>query len=302
MIKKLCLAAGTTGLLFIAACSTTPTTCCTSPDSGSARESHVARYGTNQLHYVTVGKGDHTLVLIHCWAGNSGFWNEQIPALADKARLILIDLPGHGQSDKPHVDYTMDYFAGSVLAVMQAAHVDKATLIGHSMGVPIICRVYVQAPDKVAGLVAVDGTLRRPKMTPDQAEQFQAPFRSPDYRTHVTNFIAAMFPAPGTQAAHDRVLSEILETPQYVMLGAMAGMFNPDQPDWALTKVDVPVIVINASNPMWTDDYKQYVKSVSSRTDYVLIEGTGHWLMLEKPAEFNTALVRMLQEFDLIGK
>jgi len=46
---------------------------------------------------------------------------------------------------------------------MHDAHVDKATLIGHSMGVPVICRVYKQAPGKVAALVAVDGMLRRPR-------------------------------------------------------------------------------------------------------------------------------------------
>src|SRR5260370_4742140 len=76
------------------------------------------------------------------------------------ARLILIDLPGHGKSDKPQTNYTMDYFASAVLAVMRDARVEKATLVGHSMGTPVICRVYAQAPEKVAALVAVDGLLR----------------------------------------------------------------------------------------------------------------------------------------------
>src|SRR5690348_12769122 len=82
-------------------------------------KSHFATVGTNKVHYVVQGKGKHTLVLIHCWAGNMGFWREQVPVLADKARLVLIDLPGHGQSDKPHTAYTMDFLAGAVLAVMR---------------------------------------------------------------------------------------------------------------------------------------------------------------------------------------
>src|ERR1700693_1481497 len=73
--------------------------------------SHFAKFGTNKIHYVIQGKGQHAVVLVHCWAGNLGFWNEQVPALADKARVVLIDLPGHGQSDKPHTAYTMDFFA-----------------------------------------------------------------------------------------------------------------------------------------------------------------------------------------------
>jgi pimeloyl-ACP methyl ester carboxylesterase len=259
-------------------------------------------HGTNRVHYVIEGKGEHTIVFVHCWAGNLGFWREQTPALVARARLILIDLPGHGQSDKPHSAYTMDFFAGAVLAVMRDAHVEKATLVGHSMGVPIICRVYKQAPERVAALVAVDGTLRRPKMTPEQSDQFIARFRQPDYREKTREFIGTMFPASGTEALRDKVISELLETPQYVMLGAMEGMFGTDQPDWDLQHVNVPVLVINTASPMWSDEYKSYVRSLSPQTDYRSIEGVGHWLMLEKPVEFNADLVDMLGKFDLIGK
>jgi pimeloyl-ACP methyl ester carboxylesterase len=284
------------------------TGCASSPRPNDAADppkegnSHYAKFGTNRIHYVVQGKGKHTVVLVHCWAGNLGFWNEQLPALTNKARVVLIDLPGHGQSDKPHTAYTMDFFAAAVLAVMHDAHVDKATLIGHSMGVPVICRVYHQAPERVAALVSVDGTLRRPKITPEQAERIVGPLRSADYREQSRQFLATMFPVPGTEAIRDRVISEMLETPQYVMLGAMDGMFGPDQPDWDPGHVNVPVLVINAPNPMWTDDYKQYVHSLSPLTDYYAIQNTGHWCMLEKPAEFNADLVDGLNKFDLIDR
>src|SRR2546425_5594972 len=126
----------------------------------------------------------------------------------------------------------MDFFASGVLAVMRDAHVDKATLIGHSMGTPVICRVYKTAPEKVAALVAIDGFLRRPKMPAEQAERFIATFRAPEYRENTRQGMGALFPVPGTEALRDRVVSELLDTPQYVMLGAMEGMFGEDQPDW----------------------------------------------------------------------
>ena len=53
---------------------------------------------------------------------------------------------------------------------------------------------------------------------------------------------------------------------------------------------------------MWNEDYKEYVKSLSSQTEYRAFEGVGHWLMLEKPAEFNAALIEMLGKYGLIGK
>ena len=276
---------------------------CASPQYAAiASESHFVSFGTNRVHYLIEGKGSHTIVFVHCWAGNAGLWREQVPELAGHARLVLVDLPGHGQSDKPHADYTMDFFASAVLAVMRDAQVDKGTLVGHSMGAPVICRVYKQAPDKAAALVAVDGFLRRPAMTPEQAKEFIAPFRTPEYREHTRQYVGTLFPIPGTEFLRDRVVSELLATPQYVMLGAMEGMFGGDQPDWDLKKVIVPVLVINAPNPMWTDEYKAYVRSLSSKTDYRTIDGVGHWLMLEKPAEFNAALTDLLRKFDLIMK
>ena len=262
---------------------------------------HFVKFGTNKVHYVIAGKGKHDIVLIHCWAGNLNFWNEQVPALKDKARLILIDLPGHGKSDKPHTAYTMDYFADSALAVMKDAKTSKATLIGHSMGVPVIAMVYKKAPEKVAGLVAADGTFRKLKMPADQAEKFMDRFRSPDYKENVRKGMGAMF-TPGQEAARDRVVSEMIETPQYVMISAMEGMFNADQPDWDPGHVAVPVIAIQAPNPMWTDDYKDYVKGLSKKWTYTTMEGVGHWLMLEKPKEFNTLLTDLLRKYGLIDQ
>ncbi len=294
----------TTGFAPHAAVLPAFTGCAAPPKAGTppGGKSHSVPFGANKIHYVTVGRGKHTIVFVHCWAGNLGFWREQVPALADKARLVLIDLPGHGQSDQRPAACTMDYFAGAVLAVMRDARVDKATLVGHSMGGPVIYCVCKQAPEKVAALVVVDGFLRRPRVTPEEAEKFIAQFRAPEYREHTRRFFGAMFPAPGTEALRDRVLSEMLATPQSVMLGAMEGMFNPDQPDWGLKKVEVPVLVINAKGPMWGADCANHVRSLSPQTDYRVMEGVGHWLMLERPAEFNAMLMDMLGKFDLIAE
>jgi pimeloyl-ACP methyl ester carboxylesterase len=252
------------------------------------------------VHYVTAGKGSDTLLFVHGWACNANFWREQVPALADKARLILIDLPGHGQSDKPPVDYSMDYFAGGVIAVLEDAKADKATLIGHSMGTPVICRVHAKAPERVAALVAVDGVLRRPKMGAAQVESFTAPYRAAQYREQATKFVKAMFPNPGTEGLCGWVTEQMLATPQRIMSSAMENMFVQSKPAWDLEKVNVPVLVINAKSPMWTAEYEEYVRSLSPKTEYRTIDGTGHFVMLEKPAEFNATLTEMLGKHGLL--
>jgi pimeloyl-ACP methyl ester carboxylesterase len=263
-------------------------------------KSHFATFGTNKVHYVTAGKGAKTLVFVHGWAGNAGFWRAQAPVLAGNANVVLIDLPGHGKSDKPQTAYTMDFFADAVVAVMRDARVNKATLIGHSMGVAVICRAYAKAPEMITGLVAVDGLLRRPDFTPEQAEKFIGPFRGAGYREHTTNFIHSMFKNPGTEALRDKVLADVLATPQYVMSSAMEGMFGENQPNWDLKRVEVPVIVINAPNPRWTPEYEAYAKGLSPKSEYRVIPDTGHVLTLEKPAEFNRVLIELLEKHALI--
>jgi pimeloyl-ACP methyl ester carboxylesterase len=265
-------------------------------------ESHFISHGADRIHYVTAGQGSRTIVFIHGWACNLGFWREQVAALADKARLILIDLPGHGQSDKPQTNYTMDFFADAVLAVLRDAKVDKAIFIGHSMGVAVIARVHHLAPEKFAALVSVDGLLCRISGTPEEGRALVGPFATPQYREHAQGFISSLFPVPGTETLRDHAMSEMLATPQHVMLGAMLAMLSPDQPDWILQKVNAPVIVINARTPWWNDAYENYVRSLSPQSDYRIMDGAGHFLMLEQPATFNALLVEKLRKFDLIGK
>ena len=74
-----------------------------------------------------------------------------------------------------------------------------------------------------------------------------------------------------------------------------------DQPDWDLKQVSVPVLVINAKSPFRTADYEGYVHSLSAQTDCRILDGVGHFLMMEKSAQFNAALADMLRKFNLIG-
>jgi pimeloyl-ACP methyl ester carboxylesterase len=86
------------------------------------------------------------------------------------------------------------------------------------------------------------------------------------------------------------------------MAGAMEGMFGPGQPDWSLKKADVPILVINAKGLMADTDGGNCIHSLSPQTDYRVMEGVGHWLMLERPVEFNALLTDMLRKFHLIAE
>ncbi|MEO8348934.1 MAG: alpha/beta fold hydrolase, partial [Acidobacteriota bacterium] len=105
-------------------------------EAAPAASAQFATYDGNRVRYENVGSGREALVLVHGWSGDASVWRFQVPELAKHFRVISIDLPGHGASDKPETAYTMSFFAGAVEAVMLDLGVDRAVLVGHSMGTP----------------------------------------------------------------------------------------------------------------------------------------------------------------------
>lgn len=114
-----------------------------------------------KVHYTNYGKGDTALLFVHGWSCDEAVWSEQAPALAEKIRVITIDLPGHGQSEKPQtISYNMDLYVRAIDVIMSDANVKSAILVGHSNGTPFIRHYYRKFPAKVKALVSVEGPLR----------------------------------------------------------------------------------------------------------------------------------------------
>ncbi|MDQ2922099.1 MAG: alpha/beta fold hydrolase, partial [Acidobacteriota bacterium] len=167
-----------------------------SADKKSEGESRFAKLdlGAGQkparVHYVNYGKGKEALVLIHGWTMNVDNWRDQIPDFARRSRVIAIDLPGHGQSDKPQTTYSMDLFARAVDAVMRDAKVKRAVLVGHSMGTPVVRQFYRKYPQKTLAIVIVDGALR-PFGDKAMMDRIIEGFRGPDYQKTGAQMFAA---------------------------------------------------------------------------------------------------------------
>src|SRR5215470_6980900 len=96
----------------------------------------------HRVAYRAAGRGGPALVFVHGWACDMTSWKYQVPAFAKTHRVIAIDLPGHGLSDKPDIAYSMDLFARAVDAVLAADGVRRAVLVGHSMGTMVVRQFY----------------------------------------------------------------------------------------------------------------------------------------------------------------
>jgi pimeloyl-ACP methyl ester carboxylesterase len=256
--------------------------------------SQFAKLDDIRVYYKSLGTGDMALVFVHGWTCNMNFWRYQVPAFDGRIRMILIDLPGHGESDKTKIDYSMDLFAKSVDAVLKEAGVEKAILVGHSMGTPVIRQFARLYPKKAAALIVVDGALRAPKFKPGEFDKFVARFAAPDWKETLGQMVDGMT-KDSPPEVRQTIKTGMGNVPQHVTVSAMKEMFNPaiwkdDE------KIEVPLQVIVAKGPNWPPDYEQFVRKIAPQVDYRVMEGVGHFLMMEKPKEFNEIMTAFLKK------
>ena len=263
----------------------------------TAEKSRYTTLDGTRIHYQTHGQGREAVVLIHGWTCNLDNWRDQVPDLARRNRVIALDLPGHGQSDKPQIPYTMDLFARAIDAVMTDAKVDKAVLVGHSMGTPVARQFYRKYPQKTLAIVIVDGGLR-PFGDKDMRERFLAMFRSPNYRENATQMFAAMQGASLPAESQERIRTSFLNTPQHVLVSAMEGM--NEESLYAPDKINVPVLAILAKSPFWAPDTEQFLRGLAPKLDFQMWEGVAHFLMMERPKQFNEAVISFLNKNSLL--
>ena len=239
----------------------------------------------------SVGTGP-TIVFVHGWTCDSSSWTGQVPAFSKDHRVITLDLPGHGQSESPKDGkLSMDLFARAVESVRAEAGADRVVLVGHSMGAPVIRQYAHLYPERVAGLVAVDGPLDvRPFAAANLPPGFPPPMTGPEGRAAREGMIKSMFIAETPAALQDHILKMMLAAPEATAVGAMNAVFDP-----AIRWSDViksPALTVYAGTANVPDPAA--TKELYPLHEATQVKGTGHFLMMEKPDEFNRLLAGFL--------
>jgi pimeloyl-ACP methyl ester carboxylesterase len=108
------------------------------------------------VSFVDVGSGPETIVLVHGLASNAGFWRYNISELAKTFRVIAVDLPGYGKSQKGVYPYDMKFYAETIFNLLQSLNIDKVNYVGHSMGGQIGITLALSHPEKINKLILLD--------------------------------------------------------------------------------------------------------------------------------------------------
>ena len=138
-------------------------TACSSPSSIPTQFDAIERISIKtvlvhdqRIAYLDVGAGP-PVILIHGFGGSMWQWEQQQRALSQHFRVLTLDLPGAGLSDKPEIDYRPDQMLDFFVGFMDAVNIPQATLVGNSMGAGLAMGMALAHPTRVAKLVLIDG-------------------------------------------------------------------------------------------------------------------------------------------------
>jgi pimeloyl-ACP methyl ester carboxylesterase len=242
----------------------------------------------NKVRYYDVGdrKSKNVLVFVHGWTCDADVWKDSYSAFP-KYRVIALDLIGHGRSDKPRTKYSMELFAKSINAVMTNAKAEKAVIVGHSMGTPVSRQFYRLYPDKIIGMVVVDGLLTPIASIEAMEKGFLEPLRA-NYNENQPKLVDGLLQPVKDDNLKKRIKDMMTTAPDYVGIGAMEGMLDPAI--WTNDQVKVPVLAIMATSPWWGPDTRDSFQAVAPNIDFQMWTDVSHFLMMEKPSEFNDAV------------
>jgi pimeloyl-ACP methyl ester carboxylesterase len=243
-----------------------------------------------KLKYTDEGSVDPPLVFIHGWTCDHTHWRFQAPEFAKKHRVVTVDLRGHGESDKPDQDYSIDAFVGDVTGLIGELGLQKPVIIGHSMGGTIALNLARKRPNLALGIVMIDSpVVPLPGTMQPLVEQVFAGLNSPEYQAIAEEFVRMnMFNADSPPGLADEVL-RAMGAPQRVTVTAIASTIAAES--MRAGPIPVPALFIRAATAFASEDeLRERYPGLEVRT-----VGCGHFVQWEKPEETNRLIAGFLE-------
>lgn len=271
--------------------------------------SRTAQVDGGKIAYLTAGSGD-AVILLHGYAETSHMWRPLIPRLAAKFTVIAPDLPGIGDSDIPASGSDMKSAAKGIHGLAQSLGIKKARVVGHDIGLMVAYAYAAMFPNETEKLIVMDAFLpgvegwepiyndpglwhfRFTGPTPEQLVKD----RERIYYEHYWNDFAAD-KNHSIQEADRRLYTAAYARPGRMRAGwAYFISFPKTATDFAglsKTKLTMPILSIGGEKSLGTQLAAQ-MKLVGNEVKTIVLSGTGHWLLEERPQETMDAIADFL--------
>ena len=247
-----------------------------------------------RLAYIDMGAPQGpAIVLIHGYTDNARDWVPLLPYLSKSHRLILVDIRGHGQSSKPECCYTRLDFAYDIKLLLDALHVQKADIVGHSLG-SIIAQTFAEFwPERTAHTVLISSTGGRPPGDPAKAPQFDFAAEIRRLKEPIaadSPFMIAWWDSPTPVDADfiRRQREDAAGIPLRVWLAVLDQSLRGENAfsdlQSTLPRLAAPTLLIwGSKDPIMEEEVRQSLRRALPRARVKIFEGLGHNPFWEKP-------------------
>ena len=250
------------------------------------------------LEYREQGSGE-PVIFIHAFPLNQTMWDEQVAALSHRCRTITLDLRGFGGSEVADGPSMMEQMAADVRGLMAALEIERATLVGLSMGGYVSLAFYREYPDALRALVLADtrasadthAARERRLQSAEKAER-QGAAAIADDMTPLLLGHTTQQTRPDIAA---RVRAMIEGNSPEGIAAAQRGMAARRDSTYILAAIDFPtLIVVGAEDGLTPVAEAEALRDGIRGGRLQIIEGAGHLSNLERPHEFNAALIEFV--------
>lgn len=237
------------------------------------------------LHIDDGGKGGLPVVFVHSFGGSAAQWQKQLAHLREERRAIAFDLRGHEQSSAPaNNDYEVEAMAGDIDAVADGLKIRRFVLVGHSMGGSAAIAYAWMHPERVAGLLLMATPGKLPE---EQSSPIIASLESDKYDQVMESYMQKLLTNASPEAEQSE-RSGMKKLSKEASLAIIKANFKYD-PIPALRSYKGPKLIVETASGKQSNALSMQLPGIP----HTIVEGTSHWIQMDKPEEFN----RILDEF-----
>jgi 3-oxoadipate enol-lactonase len=258
---------------------------------------YVSNHGIH-IYYEAYGSGV-PIVFLHPFSTNGYIWYFQIFPLAQTNQCVVLDLRGHGRSDKPQQGYSIKAMATDVTAVLDALAIEAAVFVGNSIGGMIAMQCSLDYPERVRGNVIVSSVTGLTRHMPAEAlvafqQDYHGAFlrlfegavsaKTKQERGEILDLLQAQFMVEANFPAH--VFTASSQDPE--------GVFNWDISD-RLKDISQPTLVLaGEADQALPIEVNSILAENIPDAELRVVKDVGHFYQLEKPREFTNVVRQFL--------